>query len=114
MRREIASPKCERCGEREKWSINSTTKYCYECKVIVQKEKIQEKNRARDQTKKNSKQPRKKPVHKGVALDPTSQKPRIKAPKMKNKDGGINPYFLRRGDPTSNGSSAGFTQFNQE
>ena len=112
-RRKIKEP-CERCGTKKKWSTNSTTKYCYECKVIVQKEKIQEKNRARDKIKKNSKQPRKKPVHKGVALDPTSQKPKIKAPKMQNKDGGINPYFLRRGDPSGNGPSAGFTQCNQE
>ena len=111
--REKNIKKCDRCGEKDRWSTNSTTKYCMECKAIVQKEKIQEKNKIRDKGKK-VRRTRKKPVQKGISLDPTSQQPKIVAPKMKKKDGSINPYFLRRGDPANNGTQSGFTQFNQE
>ena len=104
---------CEECGERPKWSSNSTTKYCEVCKVIVQKRKVEEKNRMRDTVKSRVRKPRKQPIHKGITLDPTKQQPTKKAPELVSKDGGINPYFLRRGDPTKNGSSSGSTQFNQ-
>ena len=114
IKREEEKPKCERCGSKDKWSNYATTKYCMECKVIVQKAKVQEKNMMRDRGKKKVRKERKTPVHKGIRLDPTSQKPKIKTPKLKTEEGKINPYFLRRGDPTKNGSSGGYTQFNQE
>jgi len=109
----IKAKMCEECGVKPKWSHIGTTKYCEECKVIVQKRKIAEKNRIRDAGKARARKERKLPVQKGIRLDPTSQKPTKKVPKVKTKDGGINPYFLRRGNPTQNGCSSGMTQFNQ-
>jgi len=102
---------CEECFVEPKWSTIGTAKYCEECKVIVQKRKVDEKNKLRDKNK--IKKPRKQPIHKGVTLDPTAQQPTKKVPKMLSKDGGINPYFLRRGNTTKNGCSSGMTQFNQ-
>jgi len=104
---------CEECFVKPKWSQTGTTKYCEECKVIVQKRKIEEKNKLRDAGKAKVRKPRKQPIHKGITLDPTAQKPTKKVPKMVTKDGGINPYFLRRGDPQRNGGSSGMTPFNQ-
>ena len=104
---------CERCGVNEKWSTNGTTKYCDGCKSTVQREKILKKNRIRDEAKKRINKPRKQPIHKGIKLDPTAQAPTKKAPKILKEDGGVNPYFLRRGNPAKNGNSSGFTQFNQ-
>jgi len=49
---------CERCGVEPKWSETGTSKYCYECKVIVQKEISKTSN-----TKTKQKVPKKR-VHK--------------------------------------------------
>jgi len=102
---------CEECNVEPKWSTKGTAKYCKECKVIVQKRNVDEKNKLRDKDK--PKRPRKQPIHRGITLDPTAQQPTKKVPKLVSKDGGINPYFLRRGNPTKNGCSSGMTQFNQ-
>jgi len=111
-KKEIAEM-CEECFVKPKWSKNSTTKYCEVCKVVVQKRKVEEKNKLRDTGKERTRKPRKQPVHKGVTLDPTKQQPTLAAPKLKKDSGEINPYFLRRGNPNGNGNSSGFTQFNQ-
>ena len=102
---------CERCGVNEKWSHIGTTKYCEGCKIIVAKQKLKENQAAK--AKNRIVKPRKQPVHKGSRLDPTKQSPTKKAPPILKKDGGINPYFLRRGSPAKNGTSSGFTMFNQ-
>ena len=91
--REKARDLCERCHEKEKWSISGTAKYCHTCKEIVAKEVEIERVKMNRQNRQAH--ARKKPIHKGVKLDPDNQKPKS-PPKMIDSKGGINPYFLKR------------------
>ena len=83
---------CERCKTEEKWSVDNNTKYCYSCKAAVKRERELKKQK---QNKTEENRDRKKPIHKGVKLDPTMQQPTLDEP-LKTENGGINPYFLRR------------------
>ena len=95
-------------------------KYCKKCGDEIaaalaknRRAKVREEKRKKQQAERYGFAKRKRKSKEDMLAE--LQKPTVKIPAAKKEDGGIDPYFLKRGNIIQNGtSSSGFTQFTQE